>query len=407
MKASTLLIALSLLCSNLLLADSTNDDLDKYISQNKQDQFSYEYKKSAAESSKLSDSWISPLMLQYSYSTSNPYDNAQISQNAFIKMDQPIFQSGGIYFAIKYASALKKYSNYSIDVAKRKLVKDAISLLMQIKQMGLNIQKQNLRIKNSEISLQLKKEQYLNGQLDSGFLDNAILERNLVIQALYDMQTNKEKLISRFKAISDTDYKQITIPNLELINEEQFLKDNIALDVSNSQIEKDRYMKNITISKYLPRVSVTAGYNWSKSESQQFSSNMLAFSEQKEYYDYGLKVSMPLDVNTFVDVESSRVDYLKSKLAVKDKERELTALFEQVMQNIDNLDKKKTLSHENRMIYEKLLADTVDLQKAGYKTKFDVDLLENSVNIQKIDTEIFEIDKQQELLTLYEMYKND
>ena len=42
-------------------------------------------------------------------------------------MDQPVFQSGGIYYGIKYAEASRIYSDYSIDVAKRKLVKDAIS----------------------------------------------------------------------------------------------------------------------------------------------------------------------------------------------------------------------------------------------------------------------------------------
>ena len=77
------------------------------------------------------------------------------------------------------------------------------------------------------------------------------------------------------------------------------------------------------------------------------------------------------------------------------------------MQNIENFEKKKQLSVENRDIYEKLLADTVDLYKAGYKTEYDVELLQNSVEIQKIDVEVFGMDKQLELLTLYEMYKNE
>jgi uncharacterized protein (UPF0335 family) len=76
------------------------------------------------------------------------------------------------------------------------------------------------------------------------------------------------------------------------------------------------------------------------------------------------------------------------------------------MQNIDNFEKKRVLSLENSDIYEKLLKDTRDLYSAGYKTSYDVELLKNSVEIQKIDSEVFEIDKQLELLTLYEMYKN-
>jgi len=396
MKVSYLLITLSLLCS----ATFAQESLEAYISDNKKDQFKYDYEKVEAESSKLRDSWIAPLNLQYSYSKSNPYEDKQTSENAAVKMDQPIFQSGGIYYGIKFAEASRIYSNYSIEVAQRKLVKDAISLLMQIKQMDFKIKKQELQIKNSEINLAQKQEQYLNGQLDSGFLDNAIIERNIVTQALYDIQTNKERLISKFNAISDMSHENTQVPSLETLTIEQFLSNNIVLDMSSSDIERTKYNKDVTTSKYLPRVSLTAGYNWNKSDTAyKFGAN------EKNYYDYGFKVSVPLDINTFRDIEASRIDYLKSSLVVEDRRRELKALFEEVTQNIENFEKKIELSIQNRELYEKLLFETQEMYSAGYKTSYDVDLLKNSVVIQTIDLKIFEIDKQLELLTLYEMYK--
>jgi hypothetical protein len=402
MKALSLLIALLVLYSSVFASDAKEQPLDAYISKNKKEQFKYDYNKVEADSSKLRDSWIAPLNLQYSYSKSNPYEDEQTSENAAIKMDQPIFQSGGIYYGIKFAEASRIYSNYSIEVAKRKLVKDAISLLMQIKQMDLKIKKQKLQIKNSEINLAQIQEQYSNGQIDSGFLDNAVIERNFVIQALYDLETNKERLISKFNAISDMSYADAKIPHLEILDEEKFLDYNIVLNMSESDIEKTKYNKDVTVAKYLPKISLTAGYNWSKSDSQfKFGAN------EKDYYDYGVKAYIPIDINTFRDIESSRIDYLKSKVVIEDKKRELKALFEQVMQNIKNFNKKKLLSIENRELYEKLLSETKDMYSAGYKTSYDVDLLQNSVAIQKIDLSIFEIDKQLELLTLYEMYKND
>jgi len=402
MKALALLITLWLLCSTALAEDEKTQSLDAYISKNKKDQFKYDYDKVEADSSKLRDSWIAPLNLQYSYSRSNPYNDEQTSESAAIKMDQPIFQSGGIYYGIKFAEASRIYANYSVEAAQRKLVKDAISLLMQIKQMDLKIQKQKLQIKNSEINLAQKQEQYLNGQLDSGFLDNAIIEKNIVTQNLYDIQTNKERLISKFNAISDMSYADADVPHLEILDEKEFLKHNIVLHISQSDIEKTKYNKDVTNAKYLPRVSLTGGYNWSKSDSAfQFG------SKEKDYYDYGVRASIPIDINTFRDIESSRIDYLKSKLVIEDRKRELKALFEQVMQNIDNFEKKRLLSIENRELYEKLLSETKDMYSAGYKTSYDVDLLKNSVAIQTIDLSIFEIDKQLELLTLYEMYKND
>ena len=401
MKVLNVLKLLLVLFSTVVLANEKENSLDSYISENKQKQFDFDYQKNEADSSILRDSWIAPLNLTYSYSKSNPYVNKQVSEAAAIKMDQPIFQSGGIYYGIKFAEHSKKYSDYSIDVAKRKLIKDAISILMQIQQTDLKILKQKLLIENSKINLKIKEEEYLSGRLDVGFLDNAIIERNFVIQALYDIQTSKEKLISSFSALSNLDYKTATAPYLELLDEEEFLNHNISLKMADSKTQKDMYAKDATIAKYLPQVSLTAGYNWSKTDSQ------FAFgSSEKDYYDYGFKVSMPININTFRDIESSRVDFLKSKVVEEDKLIELVALFEQVMHNIENLDKKKNLSSENKSIYSKLLVDTKKLFEAGYKTEYDVQTLDNSVNISEFNSKIYELDKQLELLTLYEMYVN-
>lgn len=403
MKVLKLSLALCLAYSSLLIANENNVTLDSYISDFKQKTFGYDYEKNEAESSKLRDSWIAPLQLNYSYSTNDQYGTEQTNQLAAIKMDQPIFQSGGIYYGIKFASASKEYSDYSIDVAKRKMIKETISILMQIKQTTLREEAQKLQIKNSEINLEQKKEQYLSGQLDSGFLDNAVIQRNIVIQSLYDIQTSKERLITQFQTLSDLDYKVARIPHLEYISSDDFIKHNIVLKQNSAEVEKNDYYHNVTIAKYLPKVSLTAGYTHVKNEGQAIP----VFNGEREYYDYGVRASMPLDINMFRDIESVKVDYLKSKVVEEDKRRELRALFDQVLHNIDNFDKKIALSNENIDIYARLLADTKDLFTAGYKTQQDVDTLENSLNIQNIDSKVYEIDKQLSLLNLYEMYVNE
>ena len=406
MKGLNLLLLLCLGSSSLLFSAEENATLDSFISDYKKQQFEYDYKKSEAESLKLRDSWIAPLRINYNYSKSNPYSTEQLNESAGIRMDQPIFQSGGIYYGIKFANASKLYTDVSIDVAKRRMIKDAISILMQIKQTSLRIQRQNLQIKNSEINLLQKKEQYLNGQLDSGFLDNAIIQKNIVVQALYDIETNKEKLINRFSALSDLDYKSVAILHLDMISKDEFLHHNTYIKQSEYEIEKNRYAKDVRVAKYLPKVNLTAGYNWTKSSGQKFYANGQLFdnSNELDYYDYGFKVSLPIDVNTFRDIESAKVDYLKSQIIKKDRTRELSALYDQVMNNIKNFDKKIALSRENRKLYKKLLDDTQKLYASGYKTEYDVKTLTNSLAIQKLDTKIYKIDKQLELLNLYEMY---
>jgi len=404
MRVLNLLTLLLVVSSTHLFSNEKEGSLNGYISDLKQEQFDLDYQKSEAEGSLLRDSWIAPLNLNYTYIRNNQNVNEESKHAAAIRMDQPIFKSGGIYYGIKFAQNSKKYNDYTIDVAKRKLIKDAISILMQLKQSTLKINKQELQIKNSEINLKFKEEQYLNGQLDSGFLDNAVIERNFVIQTLYDFQTAQERLVNTFRTLSDLDHENATAPHLELLNQEEFLAHNIVLKKADSLLQRDKYAKNMTITKYLLEVSIVAGYNWNKNNLNNTPSS---YDREKDYYDYGVRATLPLSINTFRDIESARIDFLKSQVVMEDKQRELKAIFRQVMQNIENYDKKKSLSLENKDIYAKLLADTKKLFAAGYKTEYDVQTLENSVDISELNSKIYEIDKQLELLNLYEMYVNE
>ena len=385
----------------------TTTSLENYLSDLKRKQFGYEYEKTDQESSKLRDSWIRPVILQYNINRSNPYGGAGAeesqSQNAAIVMDQPIFQSGGIIYGVKFANASREFANYSIDQQKRIMIKQTIDLLMQVKQSDLTIAKQTLQIANSTINLEQKREQYLNGQLDSGFLNNAIIELNVVKQALFDLETRNSQLISQFKKLSDLDPKTAKIPFLAIMDEQKFMEENIDVKLAESESQKNRFGKNVTLVKYLPSVNLQASYNWQKQNSV-FPANgaFISNSAETDFYRYGVSASMPLDINSFNDFEASKVEYLKSLVVIDDKKRELKLLFGQVMDNLENYNKKIELAEENRVLYETLLEDTIDLFKAGYKTQYDVDILSNSMGIEEINKNIYEIDKQLELLTLYE-----
>ena len=387
--------------------------LEDYLSELKQKQFGYEYEKVDNESSKLRDSWIRPIMLSYSISRQDPFNEQDApeteSQNAAIAIDQPIFQSGGIIYGVKFANASREFANYSIDQQKRIMIKQTIDLLMQVKQSDLTIEKQHLQISNSTINLEQKREQYLNGQLDSGFLNNAIIEKNVVTQALFDLETRNYQLIAQFRKLSDLNPQTAKIPFLAIVDENKFMEQNIDIKLAESESEKNRFNKNITLVKYLPSINLQASYNWQRNEQVFFINGVPqnASSPDTTYYRYGLQASMPLDINSYNDFQAAKVEYLKSEVVIDDKKRELKLLFDQVMQNLTNYDKKIVLAEENRKLYEALLADTQDLFRAGYKTQYDVDILSNSMAIEVINKKVFEIDKQLELLTLYEKMTSD
>jgi len=424
MKVLNAFVTLSLLCSVLLANEITLDanttketastpGLERYLSELKRKQIELDFAKVDNESSQLRDSWIQPIQVQYNITRQNPFNELDApeteGQNAAIVINQPIFKFGGIYFGIKYAQANRDFSNYTVEQQRRVLIKQAVELLMQIKQAEMNIAKQQLQIDNSKINLEQKQEQFLNGQLDSGFLNNAIIERNVAMQALFDLETNKERLVSKFATISDLDYATAEIPYLAFLGENEFLENNIDMKLIESETEKNRYQKNVTVAKYLPSVNLQGSYNWQKNESVFFinGSPQNASSPETSYYKYGVQATLALDVNSLNDYEVSRIAYLKSKIQITDKKRELKALFEQVTQNLENFDKKIALSKENQKLYNELFLETTQLYKAGYKTAYDVDTLDNSQQIEVVNQKIYEIDKQLELLSLYEKLSRD
>jgi len=121
MRALNLLTLLLVVSSTHLLSNEKDGSLNGYISDLKQQQFNLDYQKSEAEGSILRDSWIAPMHLNYTYIRSDQDEDESSNHAAAIRMDQPIFKSGGIYYGIKFAEHSRKYADYSIDVAKRKL----------------------------------------------------------------------------------------------------------------------------------------------------------------------------------------------------------------------------------------------------------------------------------------------
>ncbi len=424
MRASGALCVLLTLCNAAFCAENNatvlfgdqqlraeerrSESLDAYLSELKRKAFGYDYAKTEEESKKLRDSWIRPVLIRYTLNRQNPYNgqNAPETQqeSASIAIDQPIFQSGGIYFGIKYAEATRESGRLSIEQQERSLIKQAVQLLMQIKQADIGIEKQQLLVENANINLKQKREQYLGGQLDSGFLNNAVIQLNLTKQTLIDLETAKNRLVSAFESISDLDYRTAKIPFLAMVDEKRFLNETIDLKLARTLREKERYGKNVTLAKYLPSVNLQGSYNWQKQESFFFAGDQAIKSRPPEtaFYRYGVSASIPIDINGVNDYEAARLAYLKAQVTIDDTRRALKSLYEQVMENLRNIDKKIELSRQNEKLYETLLADTKEQYAAGYKTEYDVKTMENSRRIEVLSQRAFEIDRQLELLTLYE-----
>lgn len=372
-----------------LSAQESNVD-EKILSEDRLNIFQYNQEQNEQSSSKLRKDWINPVTLSYGKTKS---DSSNTVKSA-ISISQPIFKSGGIYSAIKYANAYYKYNNLDIKLQKKELIKDAVTMLFNLHITDLNIKRNELLLKNANIDVETKKEQVLNGFLDTSTLDTAILDANKIKNDLADLYYQKEELLYNFSNIASGDYRSFELPVLNLVDEKEYLRKNLEVSKAKADVEQKDYYSDMTIAKYLPTLSVEANHTQYHEDKHDDISN-------ENVYSYGLNLSMPLDTRTYNDIESEKINYLTSKLNLKNIELEEKNFYRTKLSKLKMLEDKKQIAKDDYKLYDSLLEVIVQERNAEVKTQSDVDILENSQKIKSIELKIYELEKQIELLELY------
>jgi len=364
--------------------------------------FEYDLERNELESDKLSKSWINPVMLRYNQNHSTQFPGKTIKTgNYTVSIDQPIFRSGGIYYAIKYADALRSANRTDIVLQRRAMIGDAVSILFELKKNALQQKKMQYQIKNDKIDIRQKRDSYNAGILDSSFLDQAILKKSQDEATLLELKLALLELQQRFSLLSDKDPAKLKLPKLKLISKENYRSENLELKRDIHIANETDYQEGMTVAKYLPSVSLQGQYLngdlnplWSSS------------AVKENYYTYGFSVSMPLDINSYADIESSKVAKLRAATQVIDRKETVNEEYDWIRNSLSILDRKIILAKKDEKVYGNLYRLTKDLAKAGEKTDLDVQVMRNSKEIRKIDQRIYEIDKQIQLLKLYVRVEN-
>ena len=402
MKGSNVLKKSLLLCSLLFASLLHADELGNILSDNKSLLFDYQFQSNELESDQLSRSWVNPIVLQYKQNNSTQFRGGTTKTGNFtVLVDQPIFRSGGIYYGIKYSQALRAANIVEIKLQKRQMIGDAVSILFNLKKTKLEEKKLKYQIKNDIIDIRQKRDSYEAGVLDSSFLDQAILKRSQDETALLQLQLNYMELQQRFSLLSDKNPKKLRLPKLKLISKRHYSDENLELKRDKLRAEQSDYNEKVTWAKYLPTVSLQGQYI-------DGDLNPLFFnpSIQERYYNYGFAVSMPIDINAFSDVEASKVDKLRAAVEVLDRKDTVAEEYDWIHNSLGILDKKIILAQKDEQVYKNLFRLTKNLAQVGEKTSLDADIMQNSLQIRKIDQQIFKIDKQVQLLKLYVRVEN-
>ena len=394
----------SLLCALGVLQAQENPE--KLLSALKRKSLDLQLQKNAYDSDALEFGWINPITLRYSDSRNDQFDRTQKSRQFAVTVDQPIFKSGGIWAAIKYAGATRTVGDLSVESSKRALIKQVVATLFNFRKNRYQIQKQKLLIENDRLDVLRKKEQYLSGDLDSGFLDQAILQKNSDTMLLYNLQDSRAQLEKRFKDLSDADATTIPLPHFRLMSRSRFLAHHIDLARQQKIATQKEVFKTMTWSRYLPMVSLEASYIKPFENSYYFTGSRIG-DMTDSYWTYGFRVSMPIDVNAYANIESARVDDLHAKTVLLDMRREAANQYRAAMKRLKVLDRKIALSIEDEKLYSSLVESTKEKVAAGELTEYDLKTMENSRKIRILDRKIYELDKQLVLLDLYEKSYDD
>lgn len=383
------LLLCSLIFSNLYAQTEAFDE--KILSEKRLKNFDLTKEQIKEDSSKLRKDWINPITYQYTNNLGEDYK----TQRSMISINQPIFQSGGIYEAIKYADNSYKYADLDLAQQKKELIKEALNTLFNIEKTNLNIQKAQYTLENAKIDVNRKKEQVLNGFLDASYLDDALLTLNTTKHNLVDLKYQKEELINNFNNISSSDYTNFELPTFTIFSEKEFLENNINLKKIEADIDKKGNYSFMTMAKYLP--SVNAYYNYSKYHETDDNIKLSKENDQT----FGVSVTVPFDSRTFNDVQSKRIDYLKSKLNLENKISDEKTFFKSKLQKLSMLDERLQITRDDLEVYNSILKTINEEKIAQIKTQSDLDTLQNSQKIKSLDLKIYEIDKQLELLEMY------
>ena len=390
-------LSCSLLAVSLLYGGEGVDDL---LSSLKRQTLQLERAKNHSEGGQLTLSWLNPISVSYGYNRSSQFGRTLTNRSLSVNVDQPIFKSGGIWYAIKYAKSTRHLGDLNIEAERRALIKQAVATLLNLKKSEYQIKKQKLLIENDRLDIERKKEQFLSGDLDSGFLDQAILKKNQDTLTLYTLQESYAQLEATFKSLSDLDPHHIKPPHFTLIKREAFLDHHIDLMRAKEEVQQKSYFESMTWARYLVTVSLQASYTKPYEYSTIFASSLPSANDA--YYSYGFRISLPIDFTSYHKIESAKADYLHAKVALLDKEREAENLYEAILKRIDRIDRKIALAKEDEKLYASLVASTKEKVDAGEMTEYDLQTMENSKVIRQLDQKIFDLDKQLILLDLYE-----
>ncbi|CAA6811335.1 MAG: Unknown protein [uncultured Campylobacterales bacterium] len=353
--------------------------LSSDIREDKQRLYEFDVNQSKYDARALKMDVFEPIVLSWQKTSDNI--------NGF-DVDSEIYRAGinqsislGTYYAVKYANKTRDISYTSIDIVKNSDELTKNSIVVNLLKIDLILKKQKLLIKNSEINIIQKTDSYKDGLIDISFLNDAIIAKNNLKIALEDLNLQKNLQIQELLKLSNKNYKQIELEELNEISFDEYIKDDLEYKLSTQTYDSLDYEKRVRFSRNLP--SLNLGVSYSKN-----------VSSDTEGTNYVVGASVPIgDFSLISQYQSAKVQKLKQKLILSELKRDKKIDFNTLELELQSLKNKIKISKENIKTYDELLKDISEKLSLGVSTSYDKDIIKNTFNISKIEKELLELDK--------------
>lgn len=328
-------------------------------------------------------SWISPLILSVSVNKSEGSAQTDTqTKSADVSWQQDLFRSGGIYYTIENSKATGAANLLGIDIQEASYLKQLYTLKAQTLRDVLKKEQDGLTLKNMDIDLLITKAKYKAGLSDISELNQATLNRDNARTNLIIVKNALSSEIFELKKLTNSDNTDtIKMPNIQTITQEQYLAQNLELlQYKKQDIAQESSWKK-TQASYLPKLTFNGSY-----AQKDVQTNLTSYNGSAYYY--GLTLSMPLNVNTFDSIESAKIQYMQVKSSQLDRQLELKQEYDKHINNIKDYKEKITVAQQMIDMYNELYDFTKKQVKTGFKSRYELQSLGNSLKIQTLEKKI-------------------
>lgn len=366
------------------------------IKDTKKDILENTLKKELQDSKIQKDSWINPISVESTISKMKDMEenNTIKSKKILINLEQEIFKSGAILQTIKKGKNLINLSLLSNQEQKQQILYLIYKYVINLKIIEINIQKQTILIENKELEIEKKLDMYNNGLVDISELDESIIELSELKNSIEDLKIDKSSFINQLKSLSSKSYNEISLDNLLNISIDKYLEHNYAVEIKKLQVEDSKYESKITKSSYLPKIALYGSYGYDDTQ-----------NHDDNYYEYGLKISMPIDYNFNKNIQSAKLKSLIANSQFQDTKDEEKNSYKSIQEELKYLENKIQNTKTIAKRYENIQSLVFDLYQNSLKTKTDYTTISNRLKVVNMDIEILQLQKKRVFNQLFKNYK--